>query len=127
MSLSREKDIVGTPCPSLTKRGGSLSFRNFWKKGRGGDGSDFSHEKGGVVKMGRLLLKREVSLILIQTNPFQCYLSVSVWCMCVLFIYTISISIICASLEEPSLIASNQQIYDCYNWIIFQKKRHCGK
>ena len=32
--------------------------------------------------------------------------------MCVLFIYTISISIICASQEEPSLIASNQQGYD---------------
>ena len=33
-------------------------------------------------------------------------------CVCVLFIYTISISIICVSQEEPSLIASNQKIYD---------------
>ena len=29
--------------------------------------------------------------------------------------------------EEPSLIASNQQIYDLYKWIIFEKKRHPGK
>ena len=57
------------------------------------------------------------------TNLFQCYLSLNVWCVCVcmcvcvcvLFIYTISISIIiCVSLEELSLIASNQQIYDFY-------------
>ena len=33
--------------------------------------------------------------------------------MCVLFIYTISLSIICVSQAEPGLIASsNQQIYD---------------
>ena len=55
-----------------------------------------------------------VSLISIQTNPFQCYLSLSVWCVCVcvLFIYTISISIICVLEEETSLTVSNQQIYD---------------
>ena len=40
-------------------------------------------------------------------------------CVCVLFIYTISISIICASQEELSLIASNEQIYDFHNWVIF--------
>ena len=33
-------------------------------------------------------------------------------CVCVLFVYTISITIICVSQEGPSLIASNQQIYD---------------
>ena len=37
-------------------------------------------------------------------------LFLSVWCVCVLFTYTISISIICVSQEEPSLIASNQQM-----------------
>ena len=47
-------------------------------------------------------------------------------CVCV-FIYTIFISIICVSQEEPSLIAYNQQIYNFYEWIIFEKKRHCGK
>ena len=31
-------------------------------------------------------------------------------CVCVLFTYTISSSIICVSQEEPSLIASNQQM-----------------
>ena len=43
------------------------------------------------------------------TNLFS-----SVWCVCVcvcsLFAYTISISIIFDSQEEPSLIASNQQM-----------------
>ena len=50
-------------------------------------------------------------------------------CVCVLllFIYAISVCIICVSQEVPSLAASNQQIYDFYKWIIFEKKRHCGK
>ena len=49
----------------------------------------------------------------IQNPPphsFQCYLSLSVWCVCVLFIYTIFISIICVSQEELCLTASNEQI-----------------
>ena len=29
--------------------------------------------------------------------------------------------------QEPSLTASNQQIYNFYKWIIFEKKRYCGK
>ena len=45
--------------------------------------------------------------------------------VCVLFIYTISISIICVLQKEPSLVASNQQIYDFFKWIIFEKRRHC--
>ena len=82
-----------------------------------------------LCKIGGCLKKRGVSLIFILTNPFQCYLSECLVCvrLCVLFIYTISISIICVSQEEPSLIACNQQICDFYNWIIFDKKRHCGK
>ena len=46
--------------------------------------------------------------------------------VCVLFIYTISISVICVSQEETDLIASNQQIYDFYKLIIeiFEKYRH---
>ena len=48
-------------------------------------------------------------------------------CVCVLFIYTIFVSIICVLWEEPSLIASNQQIYDFYKRIIFENKRHSGK
>ena len=31
------------------------------------------------------------------------------------------------SQEELSFITSNQQIYDFYKWVIFEKKRHCGK
>ena len=84
-------------------------------------------QKRGVGKIGRVVIKRGVSLIFILTNPFQCYISLSVWCVRVLFIYTISISIICVSQEKPSLIVSNQQIYDFYKYIIFEKKRHYGK
>ena len=92
-------------------------------------GSDFFHKNGRVGKIGGVVLKRWVSLLFILTNPFQCYLSLSVWCVCVywgvhvcacvcvcvLFIYTIFISIICVSEEEPSLKASNQQIHYFYN------------
>ena len=39
-------------------------------------------------------------------------------CVCVLFIYTISISILCVSREELSLIKSNQQTCDFYKWAI---------
>ena len=75
-------------------------------------GSDFSHKNGGVSKIGWELL-----LIFILSNLPQCYLSLSVLCVCVcgfFIIYVISIRIICASQEELSLIASNQQIYDFY-------------
>ena len=61
--------------------------------------------------------KGGVSLIFILTNPFQCYLSPEcLMCACMfflcVFLYTISIRIICDSQEEPSLIESNQQMYD---------------
>ena len=79
----------------------------------------------GLVTEVELFSKKGISLIL-HTNPFQCCLFLSVWCVCVcvyvcvcvcvcmcvfIFIYTISISI-CISQEDPSLIESNQQIYD---------------
>ena len=80
----------------------------------GGGGSDFSYKDGAVGKIDGVVLKKDISLIFILTNPFQCYLSLSVWCVRVLFIYTISISIICVSKDELSLAASNQQIYDFY-------------
>ena len=80
----------------------------------GEGGSDFSYKDGAVGKIDGVVLKKDVSLIFILTNPFQCYLSLSVWCVRVLFIYTISISIICVSKDELSLAASNQQIYDFY-------------
>ena len=86
--------------------------------GVGGWGSDFFSQKNiRVSKIGGVVLKKGIWLIFILTNPFQCYLSLSIWCvcMCVLVICTISISIICVSQEKHSLIASNQQIYD---WIL---------
>ena len=77
------------------------------------EGSDFSHKKGGLGKIGANVLKRGLLLIFIPTNPLQFHLSLSVWFVWFfLFIYTISIIIICDLQEEPSLTASNQQIYD---------------
>ena len=43
-------------------------------------------------------------------------------CVFVLFIYTISVSIIYVSREEISVTASNQQIYEFYKRVIFEKK-----
>ena len=54
-------------------------------------------------------------------------------CVCVsgwvgvLFIYTIFSSIIRVLQEELNLITSNQQIYDFFKLVIFEKKRNCGK
>ena len=48
-------------------------------------GSAFSHEKGGVGKIGVVLKKG--SIICFYTNSFQCYLSLSVWCASVCFVY----------------------------------------
>ena len=78
------------------KRGrtGSIEFSNFLKKKEG--------EKRGV----------EIFPIKMEGLVKQVGLCVYV---CVLLNYTISISIIFVSLEEPSLIASNQQIYGFYN------------
>ena len=85
----------------------------------------FHIEIGRVGKISAFFKKKAegegaVSLIFILTNPFQCYLSLSVWCvcvcvcMCILFICTIYINIICVSQEKPSLTSSNQQIHDFF-------------
>ena len=78
-----------------------------------GGGSDFSHKEEGVDKIGGcvVLKNRGIRVIFILTNPFQCYVSLSVWYVRVLFVYTISNSIICVALEEHSLIESNQHMY----------------
>ena len=45
----------------------------------------------------------------------------------VLFIYTIFSSIIRVLQEELNLVTPNQQIYDFFKLVIFEKKRNCGK
>ena len=44
-------------------------------------------------------------------------------CAC-FFIHTVSVIV---SQEEPSPTTCNQQIYEFYKLVIFEKKRHCGK
>ena len=60
--------------------GGWLSFQNFQKKRV----SDFAHIKGGVGKIGGCFRKGGV-ITYFHINPFQCYLHLSVWCVCCLF------------------------------------------
>ena len=91
-------------------------FRYFSWKGMG-----WWNRGGGGV------LKKRVSLIIILSDPFHCFLSLGVCCVCVLFIYATSTSIICVWQEELSFIASNQQIYDLHKWVIFEKKKHFRK
>ena len=70
-------------------------FSKFSKKeGRGGGVSDFSHKKGGVGKIRFFLKKGGVSLIFILTSPFQCYLFLSVWCVCVFCLFTPFLSVL---------------------------------
>ena len=99
---------------SLKKGGGGGWVFEIFEKKREGSSDVYSHKNWRVSKVGGFVLKKEVSLIFILINSSQCYLSLSVWCVRVLFIYTISIRIICVSQEEPSLIVSNQQIYHFY-------------
>ena len=96
----------------------------FEKRGRGEGGSDFSYKKGAVGKIGgKVVLKKGVSLIFVLSNPYQCYLPLGVWYVCVLFIYTtISTSIICISKKNLNFIASNQQTCDFYKWVILKRK-----
>ena len=61
--------------------------------------------------------------MLILTNPFQCYFSLSVWCACVCFVYLhYFISILCVPQEEFSLAESTQQICDFYKRVIVESK-----
>ena len=56
-------------------------------------------------------------------------------CVCVCVCVFVSVfclfrhffSIACFTIEELSLIASNQQIYKFYRWVVFETKIHCGK
>ena len=73
--------------------------------------------EGGVGKIGEVVSKKGVSLIFILTNPFHV---IFLWLFDVLYYHFVL-------QEEASLIASNQQTYDFYKWIIFEKKRHSGK
>ena len=61
-----------------------------------GGGSDFSHKNGGVDNIaGVVLIKEGVLLIFIITNPFECYLSLNVWCfyVCVFCLFAPFLSV----------------------------------
>ena len=52
-------------------------------------------QKRGVGKIGRVVIKRGVSLIFILTNPFQCYISLSVWFVCVRVCVCVCVCVFC--------------------------------
>ena len=89
----------------------------FFKKGGGGEGgSDVSHKNREVGKIGEAVLKKgggitNFHISMKISDSWLTNLFLSVWCVCVcvfcLLIYTISISIVCVSQEETSLIAFN--------------------
>ena len=83
-------------------------------------------KKVSTSLLASLALPKASRLIVGYPAPSNVIL-LKVFGVSVLFIYTISISINCVSLEEISLIASNEQIYTFYKWVIFWKKTHCGK
>ena len=59
------------------------------------------------------------------TNLFQCYLLLSVWCVCVCVCVCCLVTPVL--FEEPSVIASNQQIYDLYKGIILDIMKNIAK
>ena len=66
-----------------------------------------------------------LSLIFILTNPFQRYLSLSVWCayVCVLFIYTISVTILSVLQKQLSFTESNRHTCGFYKRVILEKSK----
>ena len=63
---------------------------------------------------------------------FHCDLSLNIWCVCVcvcvcvcmcFYLFPTVLSVSAPFL--PSLIASNQLIYDFCKWVIFEEKRQC--
>ena len=90
-------------------------FEIYLKKG---EGADFSHKKDGIVKIGCFFIE--------EGGVSHIFLRVFGVCVCVcffFFIYTISISLLCISQKEFSFTESNQQTYDFYKWVIFEKQR----
>ena len=95
----------------------------FPKRGRW---SYFSHKREGLVKYGACF-KNVGGIIYVHLTLFSV---IFLWVLgvhvCCLFIYTISVSILCVWWEELSLIESNQQIYTFCKRLFFEKQRHCG-
>ena len=81
--------------PPFINEGGLIS-QNLPKKGV----CNFSHKKGHAGKLGKVVLNKGVSLIFILTLSNVIFLWVfglCVYVLFILFIYTISISILCVS------------------------------
>ena len=98
----------------------SYVFKMFFWKGV----QIFSINREGLVKYAE---RGGDPITYFRTNQPFLILSFSEWVVvCVLLIYTISLTILCVSWEEFSLIESNQQIYDFYKSVIFEKQRHFG-
>ena len=90
---------------SLPKlRGKGPVFKIFSK----GAGSEFSHKKGGVGKIGKVILKKG-GFTYFHTDYMSLMPSFSLCVMCVylLLIYTISINILFVSQEQLSIIRFN--------------------
>ena len=90
--------------------GGDWFFKIFEKRGV----QIFPINNGAVGKIG--------GVVVFKKKKGGGVIFLWVFSVCVLFIYTMSISTICASQEKPHFIATNQQIYDFYKLIIWKRK-----
>ena len=88
------------------------------------EGSDFSYKKVRVGKIGGCFKKGGVWHIFTCTNPFQCYISLSVWCACVFSLFATFLSVFFVFHWKNFSYESNQQIYEFYKWLIFEKQSH---
>ena len=79
-----------------------VEFSKKWDGSGGGGG-------GGWGEEGVTFFPIKIGAGKIVEVTLSSVIFLSVWCVFVLFIYTISMSFICVSHEECSLITSNQQ------------------
>ena len=86
----------------------------------------FSHKREGLVKCGACFKNVGGIIYVHLTLSSVIFLWVLGVHLCCLFIYTISVSILCVRWEELRLIESNQQIYAFCKRLFFEKQRRCG-
>ena len=85
--------------PSWTRLQGGFQLSRFSRKED--RASNFSHKKGRVGQIREVVLNMKSSYIFfILTNPFQCYLSECLVCMCLFCLFTPFPSVLIVSWEE---------------------------
>ena len=111
--------------PPSVIMGGGVIFSKFSQKGRV---QIFTIKREGLVKQGFVLEKGwgTLSLILIPTNPFQSYLSLSeLWRVFCLFTPYLSVFFVFHGKNLVLLNVINKYV-TCTKSVIYEKQRHGG-